>query len=316
MYVGWTQVAFASELSEDVVPVDISGRTLIAVRGADGYQVFDGRCPHRGAHLGYGGRLDGCVVVCPFHGHRVHLGEETTGLFRVGRLPSVAAARGLFVLLDDSADTGLTDVLRELDRTHHVVEAFSRPLAVPPEYVVENVLDADHFATVHGLERRPRLEAVEEPGGVLRVEGVFETVRPNQWQVDDAPDSAARARFCARVFSPTVVVSELGPAASPNLVITAATPAPEGGCLARVTVALPRRRGTTGPTVRELSSLVSGSRTAFDQDAVVWEHLDTEVVPQYTEGDRLVLAYRDYCRRFLADGRPAVPLPAAYGDAR
>ena len=74
MHLGWMQVAFSEDLREDVHPVDVADRALVAVRSDAGYRVFDGRCPHRGAHLGYGGTPDGDVLVCPFHGHRVHLG--------------------------------------------------------------------------------------------------------------------------------------------------------------------------------------------------------------------------------------------------
>ena len=30
--------------------------------------VMDAFCPHLGAHLGHGGHVDGCEIVCPFHG--------------------------------------------------------------------------------------------------------------------------------------------------------------------------------------------------------------------------------------------------------
>lgn len=300
MYVGWTQVAFESDLTGDVVPVDFGGRTLIAARADSTFVVYDGTCPHRGAHLGYGGRLDGSVVICPFHGHRVHLGNDRPALFCVAPYPSLHTAGGLFVLLEESCETGLPERLLGLVQSHHVKPAFERALSVPPEYVIENVLDADHFAAVHALDRRPRLEVTEGAGGMLRVEGRFDMVRPNKWQVEDIADAPTQTRFSAQVFSPTLVVAELGSADAPNVVITAATPTADGGCVARVTVALPRRREAGPPTVRELSSLVSGSRTAFEQDAVIWEHLDTSVAPNYTEGDELVRIYRDYCRRFLA----------------
>ena len=303
MYVGWTQVASDSELAGEVVPVDIRGRRLVAVHGDSGWVVCDGTCPHRGAHLGYGGRVDGSVVVCPFHGHRVHVGDDRPALFSVTRYPTLHAAGGLFVLLDDACETGLSGRLLALSRTHYVKPAFQRTLSIPAEYVIENVVDADHFSAVHALTRRPRLSVFEDDAGVLRVEGCFDMVRPNRWQVGETADTTAQARFSAEVFSPTVVVSELGSADAPNVVITAATPTADGGCVARVTVALPRRRESGAPTVGELSSLVSGSRTAFDQDAVIWDHLDTSVTPKYTEGDELVRAYRAYCQRFVSVGR-------------
>ncbi|WP_433258734.1 hypothetical protein ACQPYK_08280 [Streptosporangium sp. CA-135522] len=171
-------------------------------------------------------------------------------------------------------------------------------MKVPAEYVIENVFDADHFAPVHGLDRRPRLSIRPAEGGSLSVEGDLDMVRPNRWQAGDPREDPARARFHALVFSPNLVATELGSPDEPNVVITAATPASDGACVIRVTVAVPRRRASGPPTVREIASLVSGSRTAFEQDAVIWEHLDTSVVPRYTEGDELVRAYRAYCRRF------------------
>lgn len=302
MYLGWTQVAFDEDLREDVSPVDVGGRALVAVRRPDGFAVHDARCPHRGAHLGHGGRLEDDALVCPFHGHRVHLGQEQTPVdphrFCVRGYPSLHLAAGLFVLFDSRHDTGLGARLVDLDRTHHVRPAFARHLAVPPEYVIENVLDADHFAEVHALTRRPELGVSEQPSGSLLVDGYLDMVRANKWQSAEDRSGAARAQFTAEVFSPTVVVTELRSGTDPNVVITAATPAADGGCTARVTVALPKESSHGRPTVRQLSSLISGSRMAFEQDARVWEHLDPTVTPHYVPGDRLVRTYRDFCERF------------------
>ncbi|GAA2911798.1 hypothetical protein GCM10010517_78370 [Streptosporangium fragile] len=182
------------------------------------------------------------------------------------------------------------------------MSGFTFHVRVPAEYVIENVFDADHFAPVHGLDRRPRLRLRPAEGGVLCVEGDLDMARPNRWQAGEPAGDPATARFRALVFSPHLVATELGRPDEPNVVITAATPADGGTSVVRVTVAVPARRASGPATVREIASLVSGSRTAFEQDAVIWEHLDTSVVPRYTEGDELVRAYRAYCRRFGGSG--------------
>jgi 3-ketosteroid 9alpha-monooxygenase subunit A len=298
MYLGWTQVAFESDLTQDVVPVDCGGRALIAVRENSTFVVYDGRCPHRGAHLGHGGRLDGAFVVCPFHGHRIALGTPSRGPFCVRSYQTLCAAGGLFVLLAQSFDTGLAERLLGLAQSHHVRPAFERQLSVPAEYVIENVFDADHFVAVHALKRRPTLEFSQKPNGSVGIDGQFDAMEPNTVMVDTTPFWRPQLRFSAAVFSPTLVISELGAADSANVVITAATPTADGGCVARVTVALPRERRQGPPTVGELSWLVSGSHTAFDQDAIVWEHLDTSMTPHYVEGDKFVRQYREFCERF------------------
>lgn len=47
----------------------VADEELIARRDANGeLRIFDAFCPHQGAHLGHGGRLDENCLRCPFHG--------------------------------------------------------------------------------------------------------------------------------------------------------------------------------------------------------------------------------------------------------
>ena len=54
-----------------VKPLRYFGRDLVLYRGDSGaVHVFDAFCGHLGAHLGYGGRVCGDDIQCPFHGWR------------------------------------------------------------------------------------------------------------------------------------------------------------------------------------------------------------------------------------------------------
>src|SRR4051812_33634094 len=66
---GWFVVCFSTDLAQgDVRPLRYFGRDLVVFRGDDGApQILDAYCPHLGAHLGYGGKVDGGCVRCPFH---------------------------------------------------------------------------------------------------------------------------------------------------------------------------------------------------------------------------------------------------------
>ena len=47
-------------------------REMIGWRTASGEAVvMDAYCEHLGAHLGYGGQVEGEVIQCPFHGWQV-----------------------------------------------------------------------------------------------------------------------------------------------------------------------------------------------------------------------------------------------------
>jgi phenylpropionate dioxygenase-like ring-hydroxylating dioxygenase large terminal subunit len=67
---GWFFVAYSHKLSPgQVKPLHYFGKDLVLFRTEDGTAcVLDAHCPHLGAHLGYGGKVQGETIQCPFHG--------------------------------------------------------------------------------------------------------------------------------------------------------------------------------------------------------------------------------------------------------
>src|SRR4029079_10157109 len=74
---GWFQIAFDRELTREVSPSSIGQLRLVLVRVGSEITAFDAICPHRGADLGIGGRHDRGALVCPFHGFRIGLGQDS-----------------------------------------------------------------------------------------------------------------------------------------------------------------------------------------------------------------------------------------------
>ena len=68
---GWYKLAQSNEVIAGAPPVAIRalGRDFVIFRGADDKKVhvLDAHCAHLGAHLGYGGKVVGDNVECPFH---------------------------------------------------------------------------------------------------------------------------------------------------------------------------------------------------------------------------------------------------------
>jgi 3-ketosteroid 9alpha-monooxygenase subunit A len=299
MYGGWSQVAFSAEVGDVLLPVQIARRALFLVRRDGEVCAYAATCPHRGAHLGYGGRLDGDAVVCPFHGHRIRLGCAPGQPLCVSGYRTLDVGGGIYVLPDDRHENGFGAFMERLADTHWLIPGFRLEAAIAPEYVIENVFDADHFVTVHDVNQRPQLRWQESEHGELTVEGILWTDSGVEWQgppQDGASD--VQLRFFAHVFSPTLVATELGPPDLPNVVITSATPTASGECTIRVVIAMPRGDPKGPPTVDAIGSLLAGSRTAFEQDMAIWEHLDPAAPSHFTRGDALVLVYRDFCARF------------------
>jgi len=66
---GWFMVAYSDELEiGEVKPLYYFGKDLVLWRGEDGQaRIVDAYCKHLGAHMGYGGRVKGNSLECPFH---------------------------------------------------------------------------------------------------------------------------------------------------------------------------------------------------------------------------------------------------------
>jgi 3-ketosteroid 9alpha-monooxygenase subunit A len=303
LFGGWYQIAFTRELESDVTPAQLGHVPLVIVKTSQGVRIFDATCPHRGAHLGYGGELVGDAIACPFHGHRVHLGRGTRARFAVREYHTLDLGGMVFVLLSAQHENGLAAYLRGLARTHSFTPGFLLGASVPPQYVIENAFDAAHFQAVHGVTRRPALKIREDAQGALVAESIFKTNRPSLWRkaalatadVPTTPNGVA-LQFVAHAFSPTLVATELRDGEDAHMVITAATPRGDGTTGIRVSAAVPRD-SDPAQQLEVVRRLLHDSQTAFAQDLAVWKHLILGAPQRFAPGDAAVIRFRAFCER-------------------
>ncbi|MGW3170652.1 Rieske 2Fe-2S domain-containing protein [Streptomyces sp. NPDC001153] len=302
---GWYLLAFRSELTEEITPLEVGHRRLMAVREDDRIRVFDAVCPHRGAHLGYGGKRQGDCVVCPFHGKRIALADASKR-WSVAEHTVLAWGEALFVRLtgDPGGDRGFERAVQAWETTYPLVKAVTLPVAVASEYVVENAFDPDHFKAVHGVPGTRGMATRTGGSGELVIEGEF-LMQTSPWQdarrLEEVRWEAVRTgtvrwdykpRFLARAFSPSVVVTEFGPPEEVHVIVTGSVPTAGGGCVARVAI------GVRGDQRSALPALIAGSDKALGEDKVVWEHLDPHATADYDARDTPVRAFRMFCTGF------------------
>ena len=133
------------------------------------------------------------------------------------------------------------------------------------------------------------------------MDGTFE-IPPSPWQTAGAGQPALRVPYLARAFSPGVVVSEMG-GANPYVVLTCATPGPEGDTVVRLSLAVPPAADGRAPSKDQCRYLLDRSRAGLAKDQVIWEHLVPGAPSRLTPADAVVAEFRTFCRAFL-DGEP------------
>ena len=161
---GWFAVAYSDALAVgEVKPISYFGQDLAVWRGESGEaHVVNAHCPHLGAHIAYGGRVDGDDVRCPFHGWRFGSDGICNEIPYAKRIPERAALRSW----ETCEANGFVFAY------HHAAGRHAKtPIPHFPEYgsaewrepvrarwvvksrmydMGENPVDAQHFKYLHG----------------------------------------------------------------------------------------------------------------------------------------------------------------------
>jgi 3-ketosteroid 9alpha-monooxygenase subunit A len=183
---GWYQIAWAAELAPlGVMPLRYFGRDLVLYRGRGAYHVLDAHCPHMGAHLGYGGKVSGESITCPYHGWRwsadgrnemVPLEKKATDRCHMRSWHTSVANQIVWLWFDEqggeprfAAPTDLPGVAerRRYDLHPHCARVW-RHVRARAQYVAENNVDVEHFRWIHGARGPISLTGIEEDGYKLR----------------------------------------------------------------------------------------------------------------------------------------------------
>ncbi len=297
MYRGWYQAAYERELVGEITPVELGQRPIALVRDGERIRAIDAACPHRGANLGFGGRLHGGTVVCPFHGKRIGLGLESGEPWWTTEHPTLGYGGLIFVRLGEPEENGLEAQLEGLAADHYFIPGPVLRARVAADMVIENAIDDAHFHTVHAVANQPSFTIRTSEAGEFAVAGEF-VVPPSDWQ-RTAGGTHLRVPFTARVLSPSLVVSRMG-GDHPYTVITGATPTADGGCAIRMSLAVPAGPGGEPPDAERCRYLLRQSQAGIEQDIPIWEHLVAGAPNRLAAGDATIAGYREFCRRFEA----------------
>ncbi|MGV0646731.1 Rieske 2Fe-2S domain-containing protein [Mycolicibacterium sp. XJ2546] len=166
---GWFQVAWSAEIQPgEVRRMKYFDREIIGWRTASGEAVvMDAYCEHLGAHLGYGGHVEGDVIQCPFHGWQWNTEGRNLCIpyesrpnrgRRIRTYPVVERNESIYLWHDIEGRAPFFDAPdvfasfadgSSADDYYPQMTLFREGLELHPQYVLENGVDFAHFKYVH-----------------------------------------------------------------------------------------------------------------------------------------------------------------------
>ena len=309
---GWFQVAWSDELVLGAVkPLRYFGRHLVLYRGQSGVaHLFDAFCPHLGAHLGLGGRVDGDDIICPFHGWRwdcqgcnvdIPYSDRTNRSQRLRSWP-VLEADGFILMWYDRNRTQPSWTPPEIpERTsgnyfalHNAGTTQVWPkMALHPQWVAENAVDAAHHQHIH---------RAAQPGRILRYASDGPFFRARQELVFDAGEQPGSESVVTRYLDEDLIGVGLRIArySGPGDVtqIHSATPVDDEHCDVRVSIFAPRSQGDDeAHPDSETMQRIEAELRQVDNELAIWQHMKHQrhLAQEETSVHQ---AFRSWCEQF------------------
>lgn len=180
---GWFRVAYSDELHRgQIKPLHYLGRDLVIFRAENGTpHVFDAHCSHLGAHLGYGGKVKGEVIECPFHGWCFNGNGQCVDVPYANKIPSkaqipvwsVREVNGVIMVYYHAQGETPTWEIPELpEYTSKEWTPFRLghrwKIRTHVQEVIENAVDYAHLPFVHIKWETVKSEPLEVDGSVLK----------------------------------------------------------------------------------------------------------------------------------------------------
>jgi nitrite reductase/ring-hydroxylating ferredoxin subunit len=294
------------------------GQDLVVYRTESGLvRAVGPHCPHLGAHFGYGGRVDGELLVCPFHSFaydpdgtcvRTGYGTKPPPNAQLAQRPA-RETNGLLLVWHGTREPAWHVPALDGDGwTQLRCRRFV--LRDHPQETTENSVDLGHFAIVHGYRNVRMLGDAKADGPYLST--AFFAEHPLPWPL---PWQTLPFRFETHIYGlgySLVDVHVRRPGVKARLWVLP-TPVDERRLTLRLvaSVRAGTRRGAPG-RVRDdvLNRLVLwGLARGASQDFPIWEHKAYRERPALAVGDGPIGLYRRWARQFYEDGaRAAEPV--------
>jgi len=301
---GWYQVAFPGDLAPgEVTALEYWSRELVLWRDATGaFHLQDAFCPHLGAHLAYGGSVDGDLLTCPFHGWKfdgtgvctnIPYSQRTNRRARVRTYP-IVERNGLVLAWYhpfDASPQWEIPVIEEIgDPAWSQFYASSYVIRTIPQEMSENGADPAHFRFVHGTDT---IAEVEE----YNTDGPCSVMLSKQTYV--TPRGVTEGRIDVYNYGPGFSkVWFSGIVDAINIATT--TPIDEERTQVRFNFIV-RKLDDAKLTSTVADAFVKEINKQIQEDRPIWEHKSFLPSPALADTDGPILKFRKWYSQFYAE---------------
>lgn len=185
---GWYVIIVSKNLKKgQVVRQKFAGQEVVVFRTELGKAcVMDAYCPHLGAHLGFGGKVVGECIRCPFHAFEFNTEGTCTKTGYNSHPPAKAQAKvyavceqnGVVLIYHDQENNLPTWGIPEIDMEGWLPFEWAEwNLDSHPQEITENSVDIGHFGATHGYSKVGMDQKPETIGSCLTA--TYSMTRPN-----------------------------------------------------------------------------------------------------------------------------------------
>lgn len=298
---GWYLISWSRDLQPGaVLPLRYFGEDYVLYRGHDGVAVLlDAHCPHLGAHLGHGGRVEGTEIVCPFHAWRFGASGRCTEVPYASRIPPRAALgtyrvqehSGMILAYFDPKGSEPEYEVPPIEEMEHPawtpLQQAQIEIATHPREVIENIADLAHFMPVHNTLIDDFKVIIDGPRATQRSLG-----RGHNLAGEPIPVVST-----ATYHGPAVQLTRLQWAYD-MVLINAHIPIEANKLLLRFGVILKAGEGVTLPP-EVLEAHVAAARNGYFEDVAIWENKCWRDHPILADGDGPITEVRKWYSSFF-----------------
>jgi 3-ketosteroid 9alpha-monooxygenase subunit A len=293
-------VSFSDEIAPgEAKPVRYFGQDLVLFRTESGQpKILDAFCPHLGAHLGHGGKVEGENIRCPFHAWQFNGAGECTEVPYAKKIPKkariecwpVREINGMIYVYHDE-DKGEPDwEIPEMPEfgTEDWTDWDHAKLRVQthPREIVENVADFGHFIPVHGTHISSFDNEYDRHMATQLTKGVAYPVGGGEDNFD----------LVATYYGPAYQVTLMDGFLKSRLV-NCHTPVGPNTLDLRFAVSVKAADGTRGKD-EIIKAYANNLREGFLQDIRIWENKVYRERPVLCDGDGPIGKLRKWYQQF------------------